>query len=452
MRKLSPPQAIAVSFLSIILLGTILLSLPVATTAEGRLPFTDALFTATSATCVTGLIVRDTGTYFSLFGQIVILILMQLGGLGLMTFSTLFAILLGKKLTIKENVVIQTALDQHSIEGIPELLKMIVSITFAIELVGATVLFARWLPLFDQDILKTLYYSIFHSVSAFCNAGFSLFSTSLEGFRNDMTINIIFMALIILGGLGFIVLIDFPRLNPWRSNKTQIPSRVGLHTKVVLVASLTLIAVGMIFLFLFEYKNALAGAPLKEKILASSFQAVTPRTAGFSTMNIGQLMPQSHLLLMFLMIIGASPGGTGGGIKTVTFCVLLASFVAFFRNRDRISMFKRTLPKIIFRRAFLILSLAIGWLFIFTVAVCFIERVHWSDPNFFRNIMFEVISAFGTVGLSTGITQSLHWISKILLSMTMLFGRVGPLTLILAISLREERVMFTYPEERLMVG
>lgn len=450
MPRLNPPQIIVISFLSAILVGTIFLSLPIA--SRGQLGPVDALFTATSAICVTGLVVKDTGSFFTPFGQLVILILVQMGGLGIMTFSTTFAILLGRKLSIRENVVIQRALDHHKIQGLRDLLKHILLVTFAIEAVGVGLLFLRWNHILNQRPLLTLYHAIFHSVSAFCNAGFSLYRDSFIRYRSDTFTNLIMTTLIIAGGIGFVVLLDIPKLKLWRKDRALILSRVSLQSKLVLSLSALLIAIGMVTILVFEKDDIFAGMGLKERLLSAYFYSVTPRTAGFNTLPTEKLRRSTTFFTLGLMFIGASPGSTGGGIKTVTFGILAAAFVAMLKNRDRISIFRKTIPKEVFRKALMIFILGLSWIFLFTLLLCSAEKVQADQPNFLLRNLFEVTSAFGTVGLTTGITPNLTSLGKLLVTLTILVGRIGPLTLIMAVAVGGERVSFVYPEERVMVG
>lgn len=452
MRRLSPPQVVVFSFLVAICVGTTLLSLPIATADHQRLGLIDALFTATSATCVTGLIVKDTGSFFSAFGRVVILVLFQAGGLGIMTLSTLFAILLGRKLTIKENVVIRSTMDQQKIEGLTTLIKYILLVTFGIEFIGALLLFLRWSNSPGISAGQAVYRSIFHSISGFCNAGFSLFSTSFMGYRGDLYINLVMTTLILLGGIGFIVLLDIPKLKFWRKDRAVIFARLSLQTKLVLVLTVCLVVAGGIFLMVSENANALKGMPLKEKALASYFQAITSRTAGFNTLNIGSLTVPSLLFLIVLMFIGASPGSTGGGVKTATFGIAVATCVAMSKNKDRVTLFKRTIPRHVVRRALLVCVMGLAWVLCFTLLLAIAERAKSDQPQFFLRVLFEVTSAFGTVGLSAGITPTLTSFGKLLIALTMFAGRIGPLTLALAVALREERLIYRYPEERIMVG
>ncbi len=447
--RLKPPQIIILSFLCAIVIGTILLSLPFAVKDGNKISLVDSLFTATSATCVTGLIVKDTGSFFSPFGKIVILALFQIGGLGIMTFSTLFAIALGRKLTIRENVVIRGALNQQKVENLKDLIKYILAITLGVELIGAALLFLRWTRTENWTLTDTIINSIFHSISAFCNAGFSLFSTSFSRFFSDPYINIIMISLIFIGGIGFIVILDLPKLFAFRKGFTKI----NIQTKMVLTVSIILIVIGTLAIFFMERNNVLAGSTFKDRIFASLFQSFTSRTAGFNTVNIGNLLTPTLLVIVFLMFIGASPGSTGGGIKTCTFGILFATVSAMLHNKSRVSAFKATIPKEVVRKALVVFFLAITWIFLSAVALSFTEQARLGNSgNYFMKILFEVTSAFGTVGLSTGITPHLSVFGKVLIIVTMFVGRIGPLTAALAIALQQEKVIYTYPEERVMVG
>jgi trk system potassium uptake protein TrkH len=448
LKKLDPPQIIVISFLVAILTGAVLLSLPLAAQSGKGTPLVDSLFTATSATCVTGLIVRDTGAYFSRFGKLVILILMQMGGLGIMTFSILFAILLGRKLTIKHDLVIQRTMAANKVQNLATLIKYILLITFGIEFLGASMLALRWVRVTDWPFGKIFANSVFHAVSAFCNAGLSLFSTNFRSFSGDTYINLTMMFLIILGGLGFVVVLELPRFF-----KRRPPYRISIQTKVALTISLTLIFIGALVFFLVENNNVMAGLSAKEKILGSFFQSATTRTAGFSTFRIGSLATPTLCFFAFLMFIGASPGSTGGGIKTCTFGVLLATLFSMSKNRSRVSLFKRTISKEVVRKSLVVVFLALAWIFVAVILLAIVEhRKAAIMDNFFLQMLFEVMSAFGTVGLSTGVTPTLSAAGKLIIMLTMFAGRIGPLTLALAVALQSDRVIYTYPEEKIMIG
>ena len=452
MRKLTPPQVIISSFLITIVIGAVLLSLPQSAAEGSSISTVDAFFTATSATCVTGLIVKDTGKDFSKFGQMVILFLIQIGGLGIMTLSTFFAIVFGRKLTLRENVVVKGAMDHNSVEGLKTLILYIFGITFSIEAIGAFFLYNRF---------GDTYSSIFHAISGFCNAGFSLNTSNFLYYGQDTYVNLIMAGLVILGGIGFIVLIDVPKIFKWVFGRVflgktedirHLFSRISLQTKIAVSVSLVLLLVGAGIFFAIENHRILYGLGIKHKILASFFQSVTVRTAGFNTVPIINLASPTLLFLMILMFIGASPGSTGGGIKTCTLGVIVAGAWSMIRNRQNPQLFKKTIPKSVLTKAMMIVGLAVAWIVVFTMLLSFVEARNEVMPNYFLRILFEVVSAFGTVGLSTGITPILSSFGKFLIMITMLVGRIGPLTLALAFTMRGQKVFYKYPEEKVMVG
>lgn len=400
----------------------------------------DALFTSTSAVCVTGLVVVDTGTYFSLFGQIIIMILIQIGGLGFMTFSTLFALILGKRISLRERLIMKEAMNQVSMSGLVRLTKYVIIFTFAIEALAACLLSFRFVPQFGP--VKGIYFSIFHSISAYCNAGFDIFGhfSSLTDYTSDILVNVVIMSLFIIGGLGFSILADFYNRRNLR--------KLSFHTKTVLLMTTLLIAVGSILIFIMEFNNpeTLGGLGWKGKILGAVFQGVTPRTAGFSTINTGAMTKASLFFTCILMFIGASPGSTGGGIKTTTFMTLILTVSANLKGNQEPTLFSRRIPRDIVYKTITIITISMLLIIVMVMVLSATEQVD------FINIFFEVISAFGTVGLSTGITPYLSVIGRLALVVTMFAGRVGPLTLALAISMRQKKASYSYPEERLIVG
>ncbi len=451
MHKLRPHHIIVLSFFCAIVAGTILLSLPFATHEGDNVAFVDRLFTATSATCVTGLVVKETASW-SGFGRLVIMFLMQAGGLGIMTFSIFFAIALGRKITIREDLVVKGTLGPYGARNLRKVLLHIVLIVFSVELIGAILLFLRWRAIEDWSFGTILYNSVFHSISAFCNAGFSLFRKSFTDFSGDAYINLIMISLIFIGGIGFIVLLDIWKLLSWRKDKRPFFYRMSIQTKIALSISLALIIIGALAIFIFERGNTLSGMAAKDQFLGSVFQAVTARTAGFNTLPINRLAPPTLLLLTMLMFIGASPGSTGGGIKTSTFGVLIASVAAMIKNKERVWIFKRTIPKAIVRKALAIFILGLGWIFLFSLLLTITEAGNIYGKNYYLRILFETTSAFGTVGLTTGITSMLSSLGKVLIILTMFVGRIGPLTLALAVAVQEEKLLYNYPESEVMVG
>lgn len=436
----NPPVTFMASFAVTILGGTLLLMLPSASVAHKVTSFVNALFTATSATCVTGLVVLDTGSYFSLFGQLVILLLIQVGGLGIMTISTAFAVLLGQKLALRvENVMLNVMGESKSFDFIT-LIKNVVLFTAVIELAGAALLFFTFRELYSPG--RAVYYSVFHSISAFCNAGFGLYSDSFARFAFSFHINAIITTLIILGGLGFPVIVDLFNHVTRRSSQYSIT----LHSKVVLSMTGLLLLGGTLFFFISEYSHTMRDMALHHKALCSWFQSVTCRTAGFNTVNQGQLSHSSVLVSVILMFIGASPGSTGGGVKTSTFAILILSIIALIKGQTDLTLFKRRiLPSSVRQSTSLItLSLAFVCLIVFLILML--------DPFSLETTLFEAVSAFGTVGLSMGITPDLSSVSKILIVILMYIGRVGPLTVLFALSQRTVTPSYVLPEERIAIG
>lgn len=437
---MTPSRVLVLGFAVVILLGALLLTLPQATQDGLGLTILNAAFTATSAVCVTGLVVVDTATTFTPFGQWVILILIQVGGLGFMTFATLFAMILGKKITLKERLLLQEALNQVSVEGVVRLTKSVLQISFAIEAIGALILTLRWYPDFGWS--KALYYGVFHSISAFNNAGFDLFGnfSSLTAFVGDPIINITIMLLIICGGLGFLVLADL----------LSHPKKFRLHTKIVLQVSGVLILLGAVFIFVMEFTNpkTLGALPLGTKVLAAFFQSVSPRTAGFNTINLAGMYDTTVLSMIVLMFIGASPGGTGGGIKTTTFISIVLSVLSTYRSDPHVVLEGRTLPKDVIQKAWAITTSAVFLIFLI------ISILSYTENSDLLTVLFEVTSAFGTVGLSLGITPTLSDFGKMAIILTMFIGRVGPLTLAFVLSQKKNKqaAHIKYPDERIMIG
>lgn len=434
----TPAQILAIGYLAVIILGTILLMFPAATTEKGSLDLISALFTATSATCVTGLIVVNTSTAFTVFGQLVIMILIQIGGLGIMTMSTLIAFVIGKKITLKERLILQEDLNQFKISGLVKLVRYVFAVTFIIEGSGAFLLFIRLI--YKYPFWKALYFSVFHSISAFNNAGFDLFGNSLESFTGDIIINITVISLIILGGLGFAVLAEI--------YNTKSIKKTSLQTKIVLTISAILIIVGFFSILGLEFTNqaTISELPFGEKILSSLFLSVTPRTAGFNTILTGSLRSSTLFLIIVLMFIGASPGSTGGGIKTTTFGVLLITVWSLINGKRDIEVYNRQLEKDTVFKALSITILALGLVVVVTMILTVSENMD------FLPVFFETVSAFGTVGLSTGITSALSSFGRILIILTMFIGRVGALTLALAFAERKRSGVYHYPKEKIMVG
>lgn len=408
--------------------------------------FIDALFTITSAICVTGLTVVDTGTTFTLFGQLVILVTIQLGGLGVMTFSTFFIYLLGGKLSLGNRELLQETLSQAPMKNLKALLKTVFVATFIIEALGAILLALRWAR--ELPWPTAIYYGVFHSISAFCNAGFALFANNMEGHTGDFIVNFTLSSLIILGGLGFVVIFEILR------KRAQAPRRLSLHARLVLLYSGLLIFGGMAFLFLFEYGNALKDLPWSAKLWGTYFQAVTARTAGFNTINLGLLSDASLFLIIILMFIGASPGSCGGGIKTTTFAILLSFIKARFHNLSDANLLGRRIPDETASKAIAISFFSLSLILFFTFLLVLVETKltsHQMSRGIFLELLFEVTSAFGTVGLSVNVTPTLSEVSRLLITFVMFIGRLGPLTVAIAVG-GEKKARFQYAQENVLVG
>ncbi|KRE29673.1 TrkH family potassium uptake protein [Paenibacillus sp. Soil522] len=442
--KLTPPQILVSGFAIIILFGGILLSLPFSTRTGLGTPFLDALFTATSAVCVTGLVVVDTGTHYSLFGQIVILMLIQMGGLGFMTMATLVALAIKKRITLKERLILQEAMNQSSIEGIVRLIKKVLAYALAIQLIGMIVFTIRWS--FDMPFRQAFYFGTFHAISFFNNAGFDLFGlysgkfTSIMSYVDDPIINLTSMFLIIFGGIGFIVISDMLGFRTRRS--------LSLHSKVVLSMSGFLIVFGAIVIFIFEFTNekTLGSLDWTGKIWGALFQSVTPRTAGANTLDIAGLRQATQFFIIILMFIGASPGSTGGGIKTTTFTILIGSVIAMIRGKHDIVLFRYRLAQ---DRIFKAITLTLIALFLVLFTTMVLTTTE--DRNFLM-ILFEVTSAFGTVGLSMGLTPQLSEIGRIMIILMMFAGRLGPVTLAYSLRPKAEKELYRHPEGKITIG
>ncbi|WP_374722010.1 TrkH family potassium uptake protein [Peribacillus tepidiphilus] len=440
-RLLDPPKVLVLGFSTIILIGAILLTLPIATINQEGLPFLDALFTATSATCVTGLVVVDTGTTFTTFGQIVILLLIQVGGLGFMTFATLFAFLLGKRISLKERLLLQESLNYISIQGVVRLTKRIIIFSAVIELLGAILLSIRFS--FDMPIEKAIYFGIFHSISNFNNAGFDIMGEfrSFTAYVSDPIVSLTVCTLIILGGIGFIIMNEVYEYRETR--------RLSMHTKVVFWTTAALVVIGTSLIFLFEFNNGktLQPLPFHGKFLGSLFQAVTPRTAGSNTLNIPDLTQPTLYLIILLMFIGASPGSTGGGIKTTTFATLLGAVWSQVRGKEDVIFFRE---RIVYSTIYKALTVTLSGLFLVVIITMLLTITEQGKD--FLMILFESTSAFATVGLSMGLTPDLSSIGKVLISITMFAGRVGPLTIAYAVAMRRKQDAFRYPKGKIMIG
>jgi trk system potassium uptake protein TrkH len=453
--NLKPEQLVLLSFLAVILVGAVLLKMPNATPSDKPISMLDALFTAASATCVTGLIVRDTGADFTLLGQIIVLLLIQIGGLGLMTIATSFALILGQSMGIRERMLIGDVLSAQMLGKVSRVVIYVLVLTLIFEAIGAVAFYLAWsdsdlfyaqITHFGKHRTSALYYAVFHSVSAFCNAGFSLFKDSFMPFHSGIAENIILTCLIISGGLGFGVIVNILRYEKFYKAFKKRGERLALQSKVVLITTGILICAATILILGTEWNNSLSEFSFQDKVLSAYFQAVTPRTAGFNTLDTSQLTSACYFLIIILMFIGASPGSTGGGIKTSTVTTLLGAIKAAIKGQRSVEMFNRTIPADVVNKALVIIVASFLLLSVCGFILLITEK---SEPI---KIIFELFSAYGTVGLSAGLTPQLSMIGKIIIIITMFIGRIGPLTLALAIGRRHESGIYEYPPESVMIG
>jgi trk system potassium uptake protein len=446
-----PLTLLCLSFLFIISLGTLALMFPAATRDGQGAPFLVALFTATSASCVTGLTVVDTGGYFSPFGQWVLLGLIQVGGLGLMSITTTLALAFRSALSAQTRGAMRELLDEDTVQGFQGMLYSMSLITVVLETLGALALYpslalgpeGRPLP-----VAERAFSALFHAVSAFCNAGFSLYPDSMMGFTGDAAVNLPLLALLLLGGLGFPVVTS---LLDWRLWWTRGPRGawrfLPVHTRVVLVTSAALLAGGAVAWLVLEWDHSLAGRPLGERLWASLFQSASLRTAGFNTVDLATLGTPMLLLCLVLMFIGGSPGGTAGGVKTTTVAVLALTFRALLRNRSEVEVMGRSVPAATVYRACAVALISCGLLFSLAFLLFAVE------PHLpFRELLFEAVSAFGTVGLSTGVTPQLSPAGQLVVCLQMFVGRLGPFTLALAVGLSKARASYSFPSTKIVVG
>ncbi len=459
--KLKTTQIIVYGFLIVILIGAFLLSLPIASNDGKSIGFLNAFFTSTSAVCVTGLVVVNTLEHWTLFGKVVILFLIQIGGLGFMSLFTTAIIFTGRKITLRERLVIQQSLNQDDLTGMVRLARNVVLLTFVFEFIAAVILFLKFFFTYDMPFKAAVFNGVFHSISAFCNAGFDVLSdSSLMPYVHDTIISITIMLLIILGGLGFTVWLDL--LKTISSSKKDINfslhsfwGRLSLHSRLVLEVSAFLIALGTVFFFAAEFNNELTLAPLNlfDKFIAALFQSVTPRTAGFNSISQSGLMPESQLMTIILMFVGGSPGGTAGGVKTVTFSIILLSVVSVVNGKNSIEIHKRSLPLSILQKSLAVVIMNLTVIIAATMILS-ITEAHTAFDGTLTDYLFEAASAVGTVGLTLGLTPYLSVMGKIVICICMFIGRLGPITVAVGLSIKQLTAdkSILYPEEKVFVG
>lgn len=441
-----------VSFVLLILVGSLVLMLPGMTT-NGRMSYVDALFTSTSAVCVTGLVVKDTAD-FTRVGQWVLLMLIQLGGLGIMTFSTIFLFILGKQPSLSQDTVLQDTFAGSPMKNLHTLIVSVVLLTLAVEFVGATCYFLGWIREFP--VSDAIFFSLFHAVSAFCNAGFSLFPGNFTGYQTDILVNLNTIFLIITGGIGFLFLLEFHQRYGYRRRDNRQPAKpFSLHARLTVLTTLILILAGTVFFFFVEYDDVLRGMSFSNRVLISLFQSVTARTAGFNTVDFGLLSNATLFFFIILMFIGASPGSCGGGIKTTTAAVFFAVVQSRLRGETDAMIMNRTIPRETAARAIAVV-ISSGLVITVMVVILLLTQLggisHVQSRGAFLEYVFEAVSAFGTVGLSMGKTSGLHAFGKVVIIVLMFVGRLGPLTLAFSIRHRETGGRLKYSEENVMIG
>ncbi len=443
MLTLKPAQVLAAGFALVILVGALILDTPFVTVSGDRVGFINALFTSTSAVCVTGLVVVDTGTYFNRFGHTVIMCLIQIGGLGFMTMGTMIAFLIGRKITLKNRLLMQKAMGQNSIAGIIRLVRRVLIGTFFVEACGAVLLSFTFVPIYGWK--KGLFFSLFHSVSAFCNAGFDLIGNgvSLIPFQEDYIVNFTICSLIVVGGLGFTVIFDLIQTRNFK--------KLTLNSKLVLVTTGALLVLGFLSILISEMNNPATLGPMtiKGKLLAAMFHSVTPRTAGFNTLVMPDLTMTTVFITMMLMFVGGSPSSTAGGAKTTTLATLVLSVRSIILGKEDANAFRRKIPMDAIQNATAVVSVSMALVVLVTLSLTVSESSHT-----LMEILFETISAFATVGLTLGMTPDLSDFGKLLLSLTMFAGRIGPITLVLALTGIKEsnRTLYHYPEDKVTIG
>ncbi|WP_020619679.1 TrkH family potassium uptake protein [Paenibacillus daejeonensis] len=441
LQKINPPQLIMIVFIVLIGIGTLMLALPVSSAHGESVGLLNAWFTATSAVCVNGLVVLDTGSTFSTFGQIIIMVLIQIGGLGFMTLGVMVAVVLGKQIGLKQRLIIQQTTQSSSSQGMVRLSLYIATIVFVVEAFATVILAFRWKD--EMGVGAAVYNGLFHAVSAFNNAGFALWSDSLSQYTGDPIVIITIFSLFLIGGLGYIVVVDLVQKRSWW--------KLSLHSKVVLLSSGILLGFGFVILFFLESWNASTFGQLTfgERVLAAFFQGATPRSAGFNSIDIGSMLTASQFVLIFLMFVGAASGGTGGGIKVNTFVVLLLATINTFRGGKEIHAFRRTINQETVMRALAVVISSLGFVLVVAFLLNITENLM---EEHFLEVLFEATSAFSTTGLSMGLTSELSPLGKCIVIVTMFAGRLGPLTLAFALAHRRRASKLSYPEDNVLIG
>ncbi|WP_027132262.1 TrkH family potassium uptake protein [Fusobacterium necrophorum] len=438
--QISPSRKLILGFLSVIAVGVFLLMLPFSLKEGKSLNFLEALFTVVSAVCVTGLTVVDVSEVFSPLGDVILIALIQIGGLGVMTFSSIVFLLAGQKMTLYTRILLKEERNANSVGEILNFVRLMLLTVFIIESIGAVILIHEFRKIMPHE--QAIYYGIFHSISAFCNAGFSLFSNSLENFRGNSVISLTISYLIILGGMGFAIINSFIMMIRKGVSRFTLTSKLAIHISMILTFG------GAVLFFLLEFSNSetLSPLPWSEKIISSVFQSVTLRTAGFNTIPLGNLRSATVFMACIWMLIGASPGSTGGGIKTTTLGVILFYVIGIIRGKEHVEIFNRRLDWDVMNKALALLVVSLSYIALVILFLLVLE------PFSMEKIVFEVVSAFGTVGLTMGITPYLSVTSKLVIIVTMFVGRLGPMTIALALGEKKKKARVQYPKEDILIG
>ncbi|AVQ22071.1 potassium transporter KtrB [Fusobacterium necrophorum subsp. funduliforme] len=438
--QISPSRKLILGFLSVIAVGVFLLMLPFSLKEGKSLNFLEALFTVVSAVCVTGLTVVDVSEVFSPLGDVILIALIQIGGLGVMTFSSIVFLLAGQKMTLYTRILLKEERNANSVGEILNFVRLMLLTVFIIESIGAVILIHEFRKIMPHE--QAIYYGIFHSISAFCNAGFSLFSNSLENFRGNSVISLTISYLIILGGMGFAIINSFIMMIRKGVSRFTLTSKLAIHISMILTFG------GAVLFFLLEFSNSATLSPLpwSEKIISSVFQSVTLRTAGFNTIPLGNLRSATVFMACIWMLIGASPGSTGGGIKTTTLGVILFYVIGIIRGKEHVEIFNRRLDWDVMNKALALLVVSLSYIALVILFLLVLE------PFSMEKIVFEVVSAFGTVGLTMGITPYLSVTSKLVIIVTMFVGRLGPMTIALALGEKKKKARVQYPKEDILIG
>lgn len=434
----NPPLVLILSFLFLIIVGSLLLSLPISQNAT-KVPYIDCLFTATSAVCVTGLVTVATYSTWSVLGKLIIIILIQMGGLGFMTFATLIALVMGRRITLKDRLIIKEQTNSIDMQGMVKLIRYILISTFSIETIGAFLLMTKFIPMYG---FKGIFYSFFHSISAFCNAGFDILGpNSLIDINTNFFILLVIGLLIVIGGIGFNVILDV--LHNGLDFK-----KYSLHSKIVLTTTVLMLSITSVLILAMEFLNpeTIGNLSLADKISNSIFQAITLRTAGFASINQSKLLDSSSVLSILNMFIGGSPAGTAGGIKTTTFALLIIVALSEIKGQEDVEVFNRRIRFSQVKKALAIITLSMAWVIFVTFAILVIDKAKYLD------VVFEVVSAFGTVGLTRSLTPGINSISKILIISTMYIGRVGSLTILFALSNTKNKKAYKEAHENIIIG